>query len=163
MNTREKVLIGLMALAIGYGLFHLLRPDPPRGVEEQTSEHAREEAMQFATESRERLERVALGAAQQHAESRIAMAWSGNPFAERSTAVPLETRATQPVKYSGYLNVDAKPFALIDGHAYQPGEFLKDSPYRVSSITAEQVVLDSMDGNKSLTVKIEEDSTRRRE
>ncbi len=165
MSTREKILILLTTFAVGAGLFYNLRPSSRQGVAWETPEERKALAVQFVEESRASVAGVALAADQRYAQAGITTAWPGNPFAKRAvaTSLPEELELTAAVNYSGYVNVGGQLFALIDGHAYQPGDLLTNLVYRIRSIAPEQVVLDATDGHETLAIKFKQVPNRRRE
>jgi hypothetical protein len=155
MNKREKVIVLLMLLAVGYGaVSYLPRVFAPESSQASTEE-VRARAMLFVEESRTQLAAAMQDGDVEYVATRVFDAWPKNPFIGGVGPREVATVETVDVRYSGYLDHDGVLFALLNGHAYKLGDLMPDSPYCVLEITPEQVVLSVAGGEENVLIQVE--------
>ena len=149
MSTREKILVGLMIVALCLGGLLLISD----GQQEKTSKAAVDQpkpltqmitrvTAQFDTPSSLEENRYTLSMAQSP--------WRKNLFAESpgllsATAATSDTAAVLPANvsliYSGYIETPQRRVAIINGIEYVVGDQLDQSTYKVQHIAPTRVVL----------------------
>lgn len=160
MGKREKVLIALMALAIGYGGFELFYSPAARGPEIKDTVEV-EAARELARSVNKTLQEADLDQDQQYVLEAASSAWSKNPFYvwpvpedTREEALPEEER--EVMIYSGYLEMGRVRLAVINGLEYQVGEELAGGRFVVTRITPSNVTVQSRKSQLELTIPYED-------
>ncbi|MDD2604512.1 MAG: hypothetical protein RBR20_12560 [Desulfobacterales bacterium] len=153
MEKREKVLIALMVIALGYGAFELfVRPgaSPPDTPAVSVSV---DEAVKVSQTVSQSLAEAELRAEEKHILATAATPWTSNPFYDWPHARPSDTLAEEPeptpeldqiraaTVYSGYLEMGRIRIAVINGLEYRVGETLVDGSFMVERITPASVTL----------------------
>jgi len=88
---------------------------------------------------------------------RAAAEWPRDPFEKPRPSVSPETAPgktaapTSAYVYSGYVEVDKKKLAIINGTQYQVGDLLESGRYAIRSIESEKVVLENV-GKQGVTI-----------
>ena len=75
------------------------------------------------------------------------------------------TAVEEPVQqffYTGYVQVGAQQFAILNGREYRVSEPVAQTDFRVESIRPEQVVLVSSTGGRRLTIALETSKEKRK-
>ena len=155
MNKREKVIVFLMLLSVGYGVVCYLRQMCTPASSQAPPEELRARVILFVEESRTQIAAAMQDGDVEYVASRVVEAWPKNPFIGDVGPGAIANAETVAVRYSGYLNHDGVLFALLNGHAYRLGDLMPDSPYCVLEITAEQVVLSLAGGEENVLIKVE--------
>jgi hypothetical protein len=170
ISKREKIIIGLVILAILYGLFELLR------------QPAKEEAYTGLREDNKALNELVAGIdliikgegltqAEQYILASAQDEWPQDPFSD----VPLDmleghekgdieeeiaemqiSEAGPSFTYSGFLVMGAKRIAIIDGQEYEKGDELKSGLYTVQDIDPEKVSIRDNKASRVIIVPIRE-------
>lgn len=151
MTNREKIILGVAALALGFGAIELLMPrtksDPFQQSPNTENVTAFIAKMADATKT--------LGADTTAMVIRKAEgAWNQDPFADipRPPAPVAEEkqkkadRTLPNLAYSGYIEVGSKRLAIINGQEYTTGETLEPGGFTIKSILPTRVTLVSAQG-----------------
>ena len=171
MSTREKIVVGLMVLAILWGGYTLLftgSDNQVRGPE--TSTQQLDETRAFVQTVTETVAKEASAPSNTpYLLKRAAAAWTSDPFLDRQTALTYEAEkmAQEEVKevsaaelglvYSGYLIAGDKSLAVINGLEYEEGEKLdREGGYIVKTISPIQVVIGREGSTSRIIVPLEE-------
>ena len=129
MTHREKIIVGLAVLSLGYGAIELLLPRAKPAPLTQTQ--GAEGLTAFI--------------------SKVA-AWSQNPFVAIPKAQTPEERADLQKKpdrplpnlvYSGFIELGSKRLAIINGMEYEAGDKLDPGGFTIKSILPTRVMLTS--------------------
>ncbi len=167
MSRRERVLIALMGGAVTYGMVVYLLPDTSAPAREAAPAVAEEQARAFATMSSERLGAVTCAPRVSFAEACMGRPWTNSPFAllpgEVAVASADAADAAEPagpVRFSGYVTMDGRRLAVLNGRAYGVGARVADGAYSVVSISENQVVLSREDEGERVVLTLENETKR---
>lgn len=144
MGTREKILFVLMVLALGYGAFELFYPSPRESPEEgfKAGEAA---ALDLARQVADDLARMELGPGEAYILELAAAEWPREPSwvmeREKPVEEPVREEGPGPLTYTGYLEINERRLAIINGIEYQVGEQVEHEGLVLLSITPERVEL----------------------
>jgi hypothetical protein len=149
MTNREKIIVGLAALSLGYGAIELLLPRAKTApsVQTQSSEGLTVFISKVADATRS-LSAEASTTVIQKAET----AWKQNPFVAIPKAQAPELKADAQKKpdrplpnlvYSGFLEVGSKRLAIINGMEYETGDKLDPGGFTIKTILPTRVTLTS--------------------
>jgi len=159
MKKREKILVGLMIVALVYGGYVLfVDQGTPRGSSGRETDP--EDALQaYAVATRERIGGLQLTREETRLLDMSVAAWSPSPFFDRlSVAQPVTGRPTD-IRYTGFFSVGANRLAIINGREYRENEIVKDTDLLLESIEPERIVLAAPDGGRRLTITREQTVT----
>jgi hypothetical protein len=151
MNSREKIIVGLAVLALGYGAVELLLPRA--NVASVLKQQGMEQLNAFITKV---ADATRSGTAEtssiliQKAEA----AWKQNPFMEIQKVKAAEPAATRPketakrldLAYSGFIELGSKRLAIINGQEYETGDQLNPGGFTIKSILPTRVTIVSAGG-----------------
>jgi hypothetical protein len=152
MTNREKIILGVAALALGFGAIELLMPraktDPfPQS---QSTENVTAFIAKMA-DATKNLGAETTAMVIRKAES----AWNQDPFADiprppAPVAEEKQKKTDRPpppnLAYSGFIEVGSKRLAIINGQEYTTGETLEPGGFTIKSILPTRVTLVSAQG-----------------
>jgi hypothetical protein len=151
MTNREKIIVGLAVLSLGYGAVELLLPRaktaPAPAAQTQGAEGLTAFISKVADATRS-LSAEASATVIQKAEA----AWKQNPFVEIPKAQAPELKAESQKKpdrplpnlvYSGFLELGSKRLAIINGMEYEAGDKLDPGGFTIKSILPTRVMITS--------------------
>jgi hypothetical protein len=155
MTTREKIIVGLMLLTVGYGAIELFVPRAPVGPVTAQPGQSAEGLNTFIAKVADAVKTDATGAGDvliKKAETD----WKQDPLlAIRKTAPKVEEKPTvkeagRPslpnLTYSGFLEIGAKRLAIINGMEYEAGDRLVSGGLTVKSVLPNKVIMTSSQG-----------------
>jgi hypothetical protein len=161
MTTREKIIVGLMLLTVGYGAVELLLPRAKGGPSTSLPAQSAEGLTVFINKV---ADAVKVGNADagpmfiQKAEA----AWKQDPFMVIRKAAPQvadKAASKGPLKpvpnmtYSGFLEIGAKRLAIINGMEYEAGDRLGTGGFTVKSVLPTKVIMTSSQGEIALPLQ----------
>ena len=156
MGKREKILIALMAAAIGYGAFEFFYS--PAAREPAVDVTVKVDAARTLTEN---ISQTISAAELKDDESYVldvaASTWLSNPFyewpvLEDTKEEALSEEEWDPMFYSGYMEMGRTRMAVINGIEYLTGEIIKGGRFAVLEITPEKVVVQSLKSLLEITI-----------
>jgi hypothetical protein len=154
MTTREKIIVGIMLLTVGYGAIELLMPRAPVGPTTMLPAQSAESLNTFITKVADTVKTSPADAGAlliQKAET----AWKQDPFLVIRKAAPKveeKTASREPVRplpnmtYSGFLEIGAKRLAIINGMEYEAGDRLSAGGITIKSVLPNKVIMTSSQG-----------------
>ena len=168
ISRREKIIIGLVALAVLYGLFELLRQpaikDSYTGMEEDN---------RALNELVAGIDRVITGEGLTQGEQYTLVSaqdeWPQDPFSDvpldmleagdmadiEETVADMQINGPAPgFYYSGFLIMGDKRIAIIDGQEYEKGDELKSGLYTIQGIDPEKVTIKDTQSSTVIIVPI---------
>jgi len=168
MTTREKIIVGIMCLAIVYGAYDLLVARKSRRTTPPPVENAIGELKVFVAEVGQRLNNQRIANDYPYVINQAGASWDKDPFIQSSK--PLQKRlALDPAdrqsrpkaqvaafRYSGYMQSGTIKMAIIDGMEYVEGESLADKTFYVKSISPQRVVIGKVEGLETIQLPIRE-------
>jgi hypothetical protein len=145
MSKREKILVGLMSLAIIYGIFVWFLSSPQQaatlnGDNEQKALNA------FVIKVAEKTT-SGLSNSQAYVLKKAAAKWQRDPLVQIEPRPTVEKEETsQPVlatkmTYTGFLRMGDKRLAIINGMEYEIGDILEPDGFIVRSISPRRIVI----------------------
>ncbi len=163
MSQREKIIVGLMLLTVLYGVYALFFEGKGNGGAEQTavvsSTVQLENLNAFITKVAE-ASKAGLSKEDEYIISRAETEWKQDPLItaeltdrpqdelNRQKQVIQAAGPRPNIAYTGFMQMDDKKFAIINGYEYATGDQLQEGGYTVVSITPSKVVIVSTDGSK---------------
>jgi hypothetical protein len=149
MTNREKIIVGLAVLSLGYGAIEIMLPraKPAAAPQAQGTEGLTAFISKVADATRS-LGAEASTAIIQKAEA----AWSQNPFVAIPKAQASEAKADLQKKpdrplpnmvYSGFIELGSKRLAIINGMEYEAGDKLDPGGFTIKSILPTRVTITS--------------------
>ena len=146
MTNREKIIVGLAVLALGYGAMELLLPRAKVAPVAQPQSLEGLNAFIAKVADATRSGTAEAGAIViQKAEA----AWKQDPFLDVQKTKPAEPAATRPKEparppnlvYNGFIDLGGKRLAIINGQEYETGDKLNPGGFTITSILPTRVVI----------------------
>ena len=151
MTNREKIIVGLAALALGYGALQLLLPRANVAPVPQPQSLEGLNAFIATVSDATRSGTAEAGAIViQKAEA----AWKQDPFLEIQKVKAADPTATRPKEtvrltglvYNGFIELGSKRLAIINGQEYEAGDQLNPGGFTIKSILPTRVMIVSAQG-----------------
>jgi hypothetical protein len=151
MTNREKVIVGLAALALGYGAMELLLP---RAKVAPVSQPQSLEGLNVFITKVADATRVGTAEAGAIVIQKAEAAWKQDPFLEIQKAKAVkppdkpttETARLPNLVYNGFMELGSKRLAIINGQEYEAGEKLNPGGFTIKSILPTRVLIVSAQG-----------------
>jgi len=151
MTNREKIIVGLAALALGYGAMELLLP---RAKVAPVSQPQSLEGLNVFITKVADATRVGTAEAGAIVIQKAEAAWKQDPFLEIQKAKAVkppdkpttETARLPNLVYNGFMELGSKRLAIINGQEYEAGDKLSPGGFTIKSILPTRVVLVSAQG-----------------
>ncbi|MCF8024871.1 MAG: hypothetical protein K9K82_05235 [Desulfobacteraceae bacterium] len=162
MGTREKILVGLMILAVAYGAVELFFIPPEKSGNNKTSGPDVEAARQMTQKINARIDQADLSPRQEYILELTGRKWQRDPFyllaqqEEVSKTGSEKEPPAQNLKYTGYLEIGDTKMAIINGVEYRTGQRLEPGAGVVQSISPEKVVIKSLDTGQKISIPYSE-------
>ena len=162
MSKREKILVGLMLLAVVYGLYVWFLPSPQQAVAKK-GDNAQKQLNAFIIKV---AEQTATGLSKNTAYvlQKAEAMWERDPLIQiKPKAAEEEEDRQQPVlsskmTYTGFLRMGDKRLAIINGMEYEAGDRLEPSGFIIRSISPRRVVI-APPGRKKKTINLPMEET----
>ena len=169
MTTREKILVGLMCLAILYGAYELFWTPSTRKASKQPVIPTGEDMRTFAGEVKQKLVKEKVPEEATYRIDKASTGWAKDPFLQ--TTVPLtdkrpvdaspnptvQTHVELPdLIYTGYLQMGDKMMAVINGMEYAVGESLGVDDLYVKHISGLSVTIGKVKSKETIQLPLYE-------
>ena len=153
MTNREKIIVGLAAVALAYGAIELLLPRAnvaPVATQPQSLEGLNAFITKVADATR-----VGTAEAGAIVIQKAEAAWKQDPFLEIQKAKPPDPTPKPPpggaprlpnLVYNGFIELGSKRLAIINGQEYEAGDKLSPGGFTIKSILPTRVVIVSAQG-----------------
>jgi len=160
MTKREKIIVGIMVLTVGYGAIELLLPRTKTGAAVPAAPSA-ESLSAFISKVAD----TAKGAASESSALVIKKAeagWKQDPFLVIRKPPPPAAEARAPkeavrpalnLTYSGFLETGPKRLAIINGMEYEAGDRVNPGGFSIKSILPNKVIMTSAQGEVVLPLQ----------
>jgi hypothetical protein len=164
MTKREKIIVGVMCVAIVYGAYELLGT---RGSKKSTAPAAttkvnpEDETRKFVTDMTQKLVAERMRTEDQHAVNQASSEWTKDPFIQSTAPLESKSSGSAPPKqpndvsiaapafaFTGFLQMGDMQLAIINGLEYAVGDTIGTNGHYVESISPEGVVIGTTDGEK---------------
>ncbi len=156
MSTREKMTILLAVVVLLFGGLHILlnnRADPTN----LTKSANQKRIVAFVDQTRNDLAAVSLSETETQALAAAAREWNESPFVERRPTLGKRDDDAPAFKYTGFLKMGKRQFAIVNGQEYRVGDVVAPGSYKVESIKAANVVLRGRTEGDRIIVPVEEE------
>jgi hypothetical protein len=169
MTKREKIIVGIMCLAILYGAYDLfVYRKKPKYTAMQPTANPITELKSFVAEVTQKLINEKVSAEYNYMITKAGANWTKDPFI--ATVQPLKKRQTiekaqqkeivPPTRsgfiYTGYLKLGPTKLAVINGLEYSVGESLDTNGLYVKSISPHYVVIGKINGLETIQLPLRE-------
>jgi hypothetical protein len=169
MTKREKIIVGIMCLAILYGAYDLfVYRNKPRFSAPVQTVNPIAELKNFVAEVTQKLVSEKVSSEYNYMISKAGANWTKDPFI--LSLEPLKKRQTteqvpqqqvaQPSRsgfiYTGYLELGQTKVAVINGMEYVVGESLDSNGLYVKSISPHHVVIGKVSGLETIQLPLRE-------
>ena len=162
MTTRERVLIVAMAGAAVWGAATLGAGYYQKNRASVKTALLRDEIRVFAEQHRALAAPLRLSGPERRVLNEAIAAWAESPFIDREAAATAVAEPVQQFFYTGYVQIGAQQFAILNGREYRVSEPVAQTDFRVESIRPEQVELVSSSGGRRLTIALETSKEKRK-
>ncbi len=157
-SAREKIIVSVAALVVIFGLFDFMSTKNASHVVSYNSEGHQERMQELMKEFQLKLSKDDQSKFDDYIIVKAQKQWGNDPFLKISIQSEkeilkkkkMEEKALEPMpRYSGYLIVGEKFFAVIDGIEYEAGNMLKmPEGFVVKEITPAHVLIENENGKK---------------
>ena len=162
MSKREKIILFLMALSLVYGFFVFFVEAP--GKKRALGQNSNLESLNKFISHVAELTRESLSEIDSYVIEKAPEQWDKDPLLSSDTEFQFKAENTEAdvsalkvnIKYTGYLNMGTKNFAILNGLEYEEGEELKKSGFIVHKIYPERVVIVIKGQKEEITIPLEE-------
>jgi hypothetical protein len=161
---REKIIIGVMVLAVLYGALEILVFSPSRKAKMEADTRSQDLNGFVANLTQEMATRNISGI-DRYVMERAKTPWRQDLFFDVSwdvltakNAPPPDEEVTEeaPFTYSGYMEMGRKRTAIISGMEYMSGDELMEGQYVVRAIYPNRVVLEKKEGKVEIILPLVE-------
>jgi hypothetical protein len=164
MSTREKIIIGLMVLAVTYGVYTVFLSDPQEKTAFKGGGDKELEALNsFITKVADKTKN-SLSKELVYILQKAQIDWARDPLLQIQQKVSKEEDAARrplvldrKILYTGFLQMGDKRLAILNGTEYETGDILEPGDLIVRNIHPNHVVIGSaVVKNKKVIVPMEE-------
>lgn len=164
MTTREKIIVGLMVLAVVYGVYTIFFSAPSEDVAFKSGGDKELEALNsFITKVADKT-KSGLSKEQAYVLQRAQTNWKQDPLIQIQPKLSREEEENRKplvleskIVYTGFLQMGDKRLAIINGIEYEVGDKLQPSGLVVQKIDSNHVVIgSSVKKNKQVILPMEE-------
>ena len=162
MSKREKIILFFMALSLVYGFFVFFIEAPgKKGAMGQSSKL--ESLNKFISHVAE-LTKESLSEIDSYIIEKAPKQWDKDPLLSSDTEFQFKAENTEAdvsalkvnIKYTGYLNMGAKNFAILNGLEYEEGEELEKGGFILRKVYPERVIIVIKGKQEEITIPLEE-------
>lgn len=155
MTKRECVLVWAMGGAVAWAGIYL-GFDFTRGTGGSAKARQQEaEIRMFAEAQRAKMVPLRLQTKEKRALDQASAAWANSPFIDRVTDTQPLTGRPEPLLYTGFVQLGAHQFAILNGREYQVSDPVGTGDFRVEDIQPDHVVLISKSGGRRMTIALQ--------
>jgi len=156
MTQREKIILGVTAIAIVAGALYLIVDRGP-GTAPGAPRADLKSLQEFASLTGEELKKADLTETQAYILERASAEWAGDPFLGRAlTAAKAEAAKAAEIPaalaYTGFVIAGNSRLAVINGMEYQVGEMVLGSELVLQAIDPQNVVVKQLGGQESFNI-----------
>jgi hypothetical protein len=163
--TREKIIIGIMALAVLYGALEFFIFSPARKAKME-AENRSQDLNGFVAGLTQEVAAGNISGIDRYVMERAETRWRQDLFLDVSwkmlsakKAPPPDSEFAEeeiPFTYSGYMEMGKKRTAIISGMEYMPGDELMEGKYVVRAIYPNRVVIEKREGKREIVLPLVE-------
>lgn len=162
MSKREKIILFLMALSLVYG-FYVFYIEAPGKKRPMVGNSKLESLNKFISHVAE-LTKGSLSEIDSYIVEKAPKQWDKDPLLSSDSEFRFKAENTEAdvlalkvnIKYTGYLNMGAKNFAILNGLEYEEGEELEKGGFIIRKIYPERVIMVIKGKQEEITIPLEE-------
>jgi hypothetical protein len=152
MDRLKGILVAFLLVALSGAAYWFIAAPPPQRQSTQVAPEKQPSETEdlSSTQLLKELKKDSLIQRERYILERAASDWPRDLFERPRPSAPRETTTSTTAtpagsyRYSGYVEVDKKKLAIINGMQYQVGDQLESGKYAVRSIESEKVVLENV-------------------
>jgi hypothetical protein len=164
MEKRERIIVIVMAVAVAYGGYEYLLAPGGKGRTKKNTVVKATGLTPIVTNVVKQIKALDSSTADAYVIARGNSAWPDSPFLrgkieEKKEDVEPEVAidvVQSRFRYSGYIEVGERRFAIINGVEHEPGEALAESGFVVTSISPEEVIVQEPGEESMISLKLED-------
>jgi hypothetical protein len=157
MSNREKIIVGLMVLAVVYGVYIMFFDSPKQAKTFSAGGDKQLEALNtFITKVADKA-KSGPSKKQAYILQKAQAGWKQDPFVQLQPKKVKEDTGPAPVldarvRYTGFLQMGDTRLAIISGMEYETGDRLEPGGFIIRSIFPNRVVVSPPGKNKKSTI-----------
>jgi hypothetical protein len=157
MSKREKIILAAVLVTLLYAAYSLYS-EPSSTKMNVATETELASVKALSTKLSDELKKESLTDTERYILERAEAEWSTDPFLEKklfsvlAPAKGAQGAQSNDIVYSGYLEVNQRRLAVINGMEYMIGEQLESGGYIVKSIDPERVILEDIGKGGQMTL-----------
>lgn len=166
MTSREKIIVGLMLLVVAFGAYELLLAPKPGVPAFKTAPEGLESLNAFIAKIAAANQEGGLAQSDAYIIKLAETAWEKDPMLvipKKAAPKPVETvKQTEPAPtvdlvYTGYMEMDDKALAIINGMEYETGDTIEPGALLIRRIYPNKIeVVATEHGGKTFTIPLTE-------
>lgn len=166
MTSREKIIVGLMLLVVAFGAYELLLAPKPGGSPFKSAHEGLESLNAFIAKVATANQKGGLAESDAYIIKLAETAWERDPMlviSKKAAPKPVETvKPTEPpptvdLVYTGYMEMDDKALAIINGMEYETGDIIEPGALLIRRIYPNKIeVVATERGGKTFTIPLTE-------
>jgi hypothetical protein len=158
MSRREKIILFVVLVAVVYGVYTIFMDSPSK----DSSAHTGKQSTglnKLVSDVIDELKKGAVTEAEAYIIARAEDEWASDPFFEKRLCKTSEAEEAQAPSftYNGYVEMDRKRLAIIDGLEYETGEELPGG-YIIRGIHPDRVVIKGERREKEIIIPLEQET-----
>ncbi len=154
MTKRERILVWGMGGAVVWVVVSLGLDSVRDVAGTAQARRQQDEIRAFVEGQRVKILPLKLKAKETFALDQAAGPWSETPFIDRAADPQSRDGRGWQFLYTGFIQVGAQRFAIVNGREYQENDPVGSGEFRVESIQPEQVTLISKTGGRRMTLAL---------
>lgn len=156
VSKREKMILGSAAAAVIWGVCALI-PSPAKGSQQPAANAGMTVVKEFIAGLDALIKENSPPDKIEYAIRAAESEWGGDPFSKTDGEAAAALPGAKPAggfDYSGYLEMNNRRLAVIDGVEYEAGELLEGDGYKVKDIFPYMVVVESIAEGKEIKINL---------
>lgn len=153
---REKIILIIVALVAAGGLLSIATDIRKSKERDEDPVSAAGKLGSFIQSTQASLMAAPLTDEHKYVLTRANAEWPGSPFIEERAMLKAAREVARQFSYSGFLAIEEKEFAIINGLEYQEGDAVEPGGYIVHRIAADAVILRGKQDGVEVKVTVDE-------
>ena len=158
MSKREKIILFVVLAAVLYGVYTIFTDSPSKDSSANTGNQATG-LNKLVSDVTDELKKCAVTEAEAYIIARAEDEWASDPFFEKRLLKTSEAEEARVpgFTYSGYVEMDRKSLAIIDGLEYEAGEELPGG-HIIRGIHPDRIVIEGKRREKKIIIPLEQET-----
>ncbi len=165
LTRQQIIIISIMVLVVLYGAYDFFIVPRTKSVSFDAGKKP-VELEAFTADVMANMAKVSLSAADAYTINRAETEWTRDPFYEKKSfrdwkmlkepGAGKDSKAEPGFNYSGYLSIDNKEMAIINGVEYESGDNLDIEGYVLEKISTDRVVIVNKESRSRFEVSLQD-------